>query len=91
MPIYAYQCQACGHGFEVMQKMSDPAPSACPTCGQGEVRKQLSAAGFQLKGRGWYATDFKGGAKKDEPKDKVDSDPKTGSCGNGGCGSCGAH
>ena len=63
MPIYGYQCQACGHVFELMQKMSDPAPSVCPACGKPEVRKQLSAAGFQLKGSGWYVTDFKGGAK----------------------------
>jgi len=92
MPIYAYQCQACGHAFDVMQKMSDPAPSACPTCGQADVRKQLSAAGFQLKGGGWYATDFKGGAKKGSDKDSTDSGPKSGgSCGSGGCGGCGAH
>jgi len=63
MPIYGYQCQACGHEFELMQKMSDPAPSVCPACGKPDVRKQLSAAGFQLKGSGWYATDFKGAAK----------------------------
>ena len=63
MPIYGYQCPACGHAFELMQKMSDPAPSNCPACGQPDIRKQLSAAGFQLKGSGWYATDFKGVAK----------------------------
>jgi len=91
MPIYAYQCQACGHDFEVMQKMSDPAPAACPTCGKGEVRKQLSAAGFQLKGSGWYATDFKGDAKKGGDKDSSDTGPKTGGCGTGGCGGCGVR
>ena len=63
MPIYGYQCLTCGHAFELMQKMSDPAPSICPVCGKPDVRKQLSAAGFQLKGSGWYVTDFKGGAK----------------------------
>jgi putative FmdB family regulatory protein len=63
MPIYAFQCQACGHSFEVMQKMSEPAPTVCVSCGKPELRKQLSAAGFQLKGSGWYVTDFKGGAK----------------------------
>jgi len=88
MPIYGYRCQACGHNFEVMQKMSDPAPDACPTCGQTDVRKQLSAAGFQLKGKGWYATDFKGGSsKKDpEPGSSSDSGPKAGGCGGGACG-----
>lgn len=90
MPIYGYQCQACGHGFEVMQKMSDPAPAACPSCGTSEIRKQLSAVGFQLKGGGWYATDFKGGAKKTTDKDSSDSGPKTGGCGGGTCGGC-AH
>ena len=93
MPIYGYQCQACGHEFELMQKMSDAAPSVCPACGKPDVRKQLSAAGFQLKGSGWYATDFKSPAKpapdtKASPEakpspDKGGSDsgsgPKTGS------------
>ena len=95
MPIYGYQCQACGHEFELMQKMSDPAPSACPVCGKPEVRKQLSAAGFQLKGSGWYATDFKGGDKKSSEKkagdkDGSDSGPKSGGCGGGACGGCAA-
>lgn len=105
MPIYGYQCQACGHEFELMQKMSDPAPAVCPSCGKPEVRKQLSAAGFQLKGSGWYATDFKGGDKKtadkkvadkDSPKDSSsskdssDSGPKSGGCGGGACGGCAA-
>ncbi len=91
MPIYAYQCRACGHDFDLMQKMSDPAPSTCPRCGQEDIRKQLNAAGFQLKGKGWYATDFKGGSKKSDDKEPVETTPKTGSCGNGGCGSCGTH
>jgi putative FmdB family regulatory protein len=92
MPIYAYQCQACSHTFDVMQKMSDPAPS-CPVCGHAEVRKQLSAAGFQLKGGGWYATDFKGGSRKDSGGGSdSDSGPKTGGgCGGGSCGGCAAH
>ena len=86
MPIYGYQCQACGHEFEVMQKMSDPAPAGCPSCGKGEVRKLLSAAGFQLKGNGWYASDFKGSKK---PADKEpDSGAKSGGCGGGTCGGC---
>lgn len=95
MPIYGYQCQACGHVFELMQKMSDPAPAVCPSCGKPEVRKQLSAAGFQLKGGGWYATDFKGGSEQpastpDSTPDSKDSGPKTGGCGGGACGNC-AH
>jgi putative FmdB family regulatory protein len=88
MPIYGYQCQACGHEFEVMQKMNDPTPSVCPACGKPDVRKQLSAAGFQLKGSGWYATDFKGGSKKATDKDSSDSGPKSGGCGGGACGGC---
>ena len=62
MPIYAYRCDACGHAKDVLQKMSDPALTVCPACGASSFRKQLTAAGFQLKGSGWYATDFKGGA-----------------------------
>jgi putative FmdB family regulatory protein len=76
MPIYGYQCQACHHEFELMQKMSDPAPTACPVCGKPDVRKQLSAAGFQLKGSGWYATDFKGTAKP-KPDAKAGPEAKT--------------
>jgi putative FmdB family regulatory protein len=78
MPIYGYQCKACNHEFELMQKMSDPAPSVCPVCGKPDVRKQLSAAGFQLKGSGWYATDFKGAAKPKPDANKV-GETKTGS------------
>jgi len=92
MPIYGYQCQACGHEFELIQKMSDSAPSVCPACGKPDVRKQLSAAGFQLKGSGWYATDFKGDKKTSEKKaaekDSPDSGPKSGGCGGGACGGC---
>ena len=62
MPIYAYKCASCGHAKDVLQKMSDPALTECPACGQSSFAKQLTAAGFQLKGSGWYATDFKGGA-----------------------------
>jgi putative FmdB family regulatory protein len=61
MPIYAYRCEACGHAKDVLQKISDPVLSTCPACGADSFRKQLTAAGFQLKGSGWYATDFKGG------------------------------
>lgn len=61
MPIYAYRCDACGHAKDVLQKISDPVLSTCPACGAEAFRKQLTAAGFQLKGSGWYVTDFKGG------------------------------
>jgi putative FmdB family regulatory protein len=61
MPIYAYKCESCGFVKDVLQKMSDPVLEVCPSCGQPAFKKQLTAAGFQLKGSGWYATDFKGG------------------------------
>ncbi|MBL0085341.1 MAG: zinc ribbon domain-containing protein [Ideonella sp.] len=61
MPIYAYRCGECGHAKDVLQKMSDPLLTTCPACGAQAFTKQLTAAGFQLKGSGWYATDFKGG------------------------------
>ena len=63
MPIYAYRCAACGHSKDVLQKMSDPVLTVCPNCGADAFRKQVTAAGFQLKGSGWYVTDFRGGAK----------------------------
>ncbi len=62
MPIYAYKCESCGHGRDVLQKISDPVLTQCPACGQEAFKKQLTAAGFQLKGSGWYATDFRGGS-----------------------------
>lgn len=61
MPIYAYKCESCGHAKDVLQKMSDDLLTTCPSCGAATFVKQLTAAGFQLKGSGWYATDFKGG------------------------------
>jgi putative FmdB family regulatory protein len=61
MPIYAYKCAACGHAKDVLQKISDAPLTVCPACGADQFSKQLTAAGFQLKGSGWYATDFKGG------------------------------
>ena|SRR6266849_2964047 len=64
MPIYEYRCTVCGHQDEHLQKVSAAPLTVCPACGKPEYRKQLSAAGFQLKGTGWYATDFKGGGKK---------------------------
>ena len=91
MPIYAYRCSACGHAKDVLQKLSDPVLSTCPACGAEAFAKQVTAAGFQLKGSGWYATDFKGGgtaapaaaaatgdAKADTKTDtKTDSKPDT--------------
>lgn len=62
MPIYAYRCSACGHAKDVLQKIADPVLTTCPACGAETFQKQLTAAGFQLKGSGWYATDFKGGS-----------------------------
>src|ERR687884_139902 len=70
MPIYEYRCNVCGHTDEHLQKVSEAPLTVCPACGKPEYRKQLSAAGFQLKGTGWYATDFKGGGKKPADKDK---------------------
>jgi len=61
MPIYAYKCSACGHAQDVLQKISDAPLSACPECGQATFAKQVTAAGFQLKGSGWYVTDFRNG------------------------------
>jgi len=61
MPIYAYRCASCGHSRDVLQKISDPQLTTCPVCGIEQFQKQITAAGFQLKGSGWYATDFKGG------------------------------
>ena len=59
MPIYEYRCEACGHQQEFLQKVSDPTLTVCPACGKATFTKMLTAAGFQLKGSGWYATDFK--------------------------------
>ena len=64
MPIYEYQCQACQHEHEALQKMSDAALKDCPKCGAAELVKKISAAGFRLKGGGWYETDFKNSGKK---------------------------
>ena len=84
MPIYAYRCSACGHAKDVLQKMSDPLLSTCPACGAETFTKQVTAAGFQLKGSGWYATDFKGGsaavaapAASDTPAAPAASPPDT--------------
>lgn len=62
MPIYAYKCESCGHAKDVLQKISDAPLTDCPACGASTFSKQLTAAGFQLKGSGWYATDFRNGS-----------------------------
>jgi putative FmdB family regulatory protein len=64
VPIYAYRCQSCGFAKDVLQKISDPVLTQCPECQQQTFAKQLTAAGFQLKGTGWYVTDFRDGQKK---------------------------
>jgi putative FmdB family regulatory protein len=69
MPIYAYKCDACGYAKDVLQKMSDPQLTDCPSCGQATFKKQLTAAGFQLKGTGWYVTDFREGDGKNSTPD----------------------
>ncbi len=102
MPIYEYRCSACGHELEALQKLSEPPLTSCPTCRKDALVKLVSAAGFQLKGSGWYATDFKGGSKPAEKKEKAGSDGASGAkaetktdaapvapaCGSGGCASC---
>ena len=77
MPIYEYKCAACGHQEEHLQKVSEKPLQKCPACGKKKYQKQLSAAGFQLKGSGWYATDFKGGGKKEEKKAETKPEAKT--------------
>ena len=77
MPIYEYQCNACGHEFESIQRISDDPLKNCPECQKPELKKLISAAGFRLKGGGWYETDFKGGGKKKNlASDKSSSDSK---------------
>lgn len=88
MPIFDYQCQACGHEFETIQKISDDALTDCPQCGKPELKKMVSAPSFRLKGGGWYETDFKNGSKKKDTKKKDDSGSSGSSCGGGSCPSC---
>lgn len=101
MPIYAYRCSACGHAKDVLQKLSDAPLTTCPACGAESFSKQITAAGFQLKGSGWYATDFKGGsaagaagaaaapaeAGGDAPKAEASGGTPSTPCG----GSCACH
>jgi putative FmdB family regulatory protein len=88
MPIYEYRCGSCGLKKDHLQKHSDAPIAACPECGSEQYAKQLSAAGFQLKGSGWYATDFKGGSCPAVSESKSDSSASTTPpCG----GSCACH
>ena len=79
MPIYEYQCKACGERREALQKISDAPLTTCKECGEDALTKQISAAGFRLKGEGWYETDFKSGNKRnladDDSKPSKTSDP----------------
>ena len=82
MPIYEYRCEACGYDLEALQKVSDAPLTKCPQCGENRLRKQLTAAGFRLKGSGWYETDFKGKkpdkeAGKEPAADKKKAEAKT--------------
>jgi len=96
MPIYAYKCSSCGHTQDVLQKISDAPLTVCTACGAATFAKQLTAAGFQLKGSGWYATDFKNGpAGKNGNGEKkpatTETQPATQAapaCGSGACPAC---
>ncbi|NEZ04596.1 zinc ribbon domain-containing protein [Wenzhouxiangella sp. XN201] len=93
MPIYEYRCQSCGHELEKLQKISDPPLADCPECGEPALTKLISAAGFRLKGGGWYETDFKKGDKRNlagDAKDKK-SDAKPDSKGDGKSSSSGSE
>jgi putative FmdB family regulatory protein len=106
MPLYAYKCGSCGHAKDVLQKISDDPLTVCPSCGASAFAKQITAAGFQLKGSGWYATDFRGGSAPAPAADKAADKPAEGgkadapaapktdtpSASAGGCGaSCACH
>lgn len=71
MPIYEFECLSCGQRFDRLQKLSDPDPTDCPSCGAAQVKRALTAASFRLKGGGWYETDFKG--DKDKKRNLVES------------------
>ena len=82
MPIYAYKCESCGYAKDILRKMSDDPLTVCPQCGEASFKKQLTAAGFQLKGSGWYVTDFRGGNAGAQGAKSADSD-SAGSASNG--------
>ena len=88
MPIYEYRCDDCGFQKEYLQKVSDATLTDCPECGKATFKKMLTVAGFQLRGKGWYATDFKGTGKasaKSEGEGKTSAAP---ACGAGACPAC---
>lgn len=98
MPIYAYRCEACGLAKDVLQKVSDAALTECPSCGKSAFKKQITAAGFQLKGTGWYVTDFRNNGGTKPAGDSAGPSTSTASaasassegCGSGACSpSCG--
>ena len=88
MPIYEYRCDDCGHELEKLQKISDEPLKDCPDCGKPGLRKLVSAAGFRLKGGGWYETDFKSGNKKNVAESSSSSSDSDASCGTGACPAC---
>jgi len=91
MPLYEYQCQACGKVSEINHRMSDPPASVCPVCGKPALEKLISAAGFRLKGGGWYETDFKSGDKRNIASDTSSggsSSSSAESCSPSGCAAC---
>ncbi|MEO8537528.1 MAG: FmdB family zinc ribbon protein [Betaproteobacteria bacterium] len=81
MPIYEYRCASCGHEVEALQKLRDAPLTECPACHRPDLKKLLSAAGFQLKGSGWYVTDFRNRGAKPATKEKPASDSKAGDAG----------
>ncbi len=98
MPIYAYKCADCGHETEVLQKISDAPLTYCPSCGQASMAKMVTAAGFQLKGSGWYVTDFRnkdsgGKNKKTDKAEKTEStsDAKTDSSSSSASSTASSH
>jgi putative FmdB family regulatory protein len=96
MPIYEYRCGSCGYEGEYLQKLSDAPITDCPSCGKPEMTKLISAAGFQLKGSGWYATDFKNSGRSPSKKDESEKPDQSKSeksesgpaCGAGACPAC---
>lgn len=88
MPIYEYRCESCGHELEAMQKMADAPLADCPECGAPALRKMVSAAGFRLKGGGWYETDFKAGTRKNVEDSGGKESGGGHACGAGGCAAC---
>jgi putative FmdB family regulatory protein len=87
MPIYEYQCGACGHKLEAIQKISDDPLTECPECGEAALHKLISAAGFRLKGGGWYETDFKSSSRKNVAETGSKSDASSNKAAGCGCGS----